>query len=171
MVNRFGPFGAFDSCTILGKLWRPLGNCSTSISQSLMSTFSMISSRLKMLHHGRLTRIRLALEMDGRSAADLRSRGRRPRTPGQQLDLEAADVHRPLEVLRAGGLGARAEAGPRSMVSDATRTPQRARPGRRARAGQGAGGVAPRGGATDAGAGSAAGCSGGGEDSSSTLLD
>ena len=66
VVNRFGPVDV-DSLVNFGKLWRPLGkpgldgHDSTTMSQSVISTDSMISFRLKIDHHGRTTSIFRAL--------------------------------------------------------------------------------------------------------------
>ncbi len=169
VVKRFGPFGPFDSCTIFGKLCRPLGNCSTTISQSLMSTSSTTSSRLKMLHQGRLTRMRLALR-NGRSVGCSPSM---TRSSTSNVPVRSSTFRPPMCIGRSRyfdpAVSARLRsAGPRSIVSVATRTAAtsatrspstRSTGWRRRRVG---------GGATGAGAGSAAGCSGGGRDSSST---
>src|SRR5689334_22866161 len=71
VVNRFGPFD-FDSRVNFGKLCRPFGyvglegQVSMTISQSVISTDSTISRRLKIVHHGSTTSIFFAFR-NGRS--------------------------------------------------------------------------------------------------------
>ena len=63
--QREAPVG-FESRVNLGKLWRPLGNVSITMFQSVMATDSMMSFRLKTVHHGTSTVIFFAVRK-GRS--------------------------------------------------------------------------------------------------------
>jgi hypothetical protein len=88
VVNRFGPLD-FDSRVNFGKLWRPFGKAglegqvSTTMSQSVISTDSTISLRLKIVHHGTTSSIFFAVR-NGRSvgASPSMTRFSTANTPG-----------------------------------------------------------------------------------------
>ena len=104
-VQNGSPFFGFFGPPSFGKLCRP-GNCSTSISQPDMSTFSTISSCVKKVHHGRFMKTRFAFR-NGRSV------GRQPfddeivdpERAVAEDDAQLADVHRAIEELGALLLG------------------------------------------------------------------
>ncbi len=92
VVNRFGPLD-LESRVNFGKLCRPRGNAgldgqvSTTMFQSVISIDSMMSLRLRMVHHGTTTSIFFAV-MNGRSAGLRPSivRSSTTKTPGVSLE-------------------------------------------------------------------------------------